>query len=438
MIKTYDDEISEMFQDDIINNKKRSSISITFQVTDNCNLACTYCYQINKGKHVMPLSVAQKFIDMLLENNEYTKQYIDTENTIACILDFIGGEPLLEIDLIDDIIQYFVKRAIELNHPWQYNYRVSICSNGVLYNTEKVQKFMQKYRNILSFSISIDGNKELHDSCRVFPDGSGSYDIAIAGVQHFRENFYDVPSTKMTIAPGNVNYLYDAIINLIDIGYKDISLNCVFEEGWTTEHASIMYKELTKIANYLLDNDLEDKIYLSIFDERLFCPKDPRDDTNWCGGNGKMLALDWKGDIYPCLRYMESSLGNEVSPYIIGNVNDGLNCKPEHQKCVECLQKVNRLTQSTQECIDCPIAEGCAWCQAYNYQASGGDINKRATYICIMHQSRALANAYYWNLKYWKHDIFTRMKIWLPDEKALQIIDEKELNFLKLLQYPIE
>lgn len=55
----------------------------------------------------------------------------------------------------------------------------SICSNGVLYRDEKVQAFLRKWANRLSFSVTIDGNKELHDSCRVFPDGSPSYDIAV-------------------------------------------------------------------------------------------------------------------------------------------------------------------------------------------------------------------------------------------------------------------
>lgn len=73
-------------------------------------------------------------------------------------------------------MDYFVKRMIETDHPWQYNWRISISSNGVLYFNPEVQKFINKWMNHLSFNISIDGNKKLHDSCRVFPDGSGSYD----------------------------------------------------------------------------------------------------------------------------------------------------------------------------------------------------------------------------------------------------------------------
>jgi uncharacterized protein len=151
-----------------------------------------------------------------------------------------------------------------------------------------------------------------------------------------------------------------------------------------------------------------------------------------------MISVDYKGDIYPCIRYMESSLGTDVPPVIIGNVYDGIMHHPEHKECVKCMRAITRLTESSKECLECPIAEGCAECAAYNYQDSGGCWNKRATYICIMHKARALANCYYWNMKYWKHGDLKRFKLWLPDEEALKIISQEELDNLKLLQFPLE
>ena len=266
------------------------------------------------------------------------------------------------MDLIDQILEYFIKRTIETNHPWQYNWRISISSNGTLYFDSNVQSFIKKWFNHLSFSISIDGNKELHDSCRVFPDGKGSYDIAIAGVEHFTNELHGTMGSKMTIAPDNIMHLYTAVQNLIQIGYIDINLNCVFEKGWTKNHATILYNQLTQLADYILENNLENQVDISMFDEHMFHPKEETDIQNWCGGNGAMIAVDWKGDIYPCIRYMESSLGNEIEPIIIGNVYDGLLPTIKCQKCVKALKAINRINQSTQECITCPIAEGCAWC----------------------------------------------------------------------------
>lgn len=412
-----------------------SIFNITFQVTDDCNLRCSYCYQINKGHHKMPLDIAKKFIDMLLDNDESTQQYVNTYSKQAAVLDFIGGEPFLEVELMDQIIDYFIEQTILKNHPWQYNFRVSISSNGTLYFTPEVQNFIKKHANHLSLGITVDGDKELHDSCRVFADGSGSYDTAIAAVHHFAENYGGSMNSKVTLAPANIHLTYQALKHLINEGYPQINCNCVFEKGWTLEHATTLYYELKKLADYMLDNNIECDI--SIFTENAFHPMPLEDNQNWCGGNGQMIAVDYKGDIYPCVRYMESSLGCDVAPIIIGNVYDGLMQDAKCKACIKALKAVDRLTQSTEECINCPIAQGCAWCQAYNYQDSG-DFNHRATYICIMHQARALANSYYWNRYYLQNNQDNkRMKLWLEDEKALQIIPIEELALLKLLQYPV-
>ena len=423
--------------EDPIDDNPNLTADVTFQVTDACNLCCSYCYQINKGQHRMSFETAKKFIDMLLDNDESTRQYVDTRSKKAVVIDFIGGEPFLEVELMDQICDYFVEQMILKDHPWQYNYRFSIASNGTLYFTPAVQAFLKKHLHNTSFSISIDGNKKLHDACRVFPDGSGSYDIAIAAVHHYIDELGGSMGSKMTLAPSNIQYTYDAVVGLIEEGYTSINLNCVYEKGWTLEHATILYYQLKKIAEYLIDNELDEKVYLSIFEEHFFRPKDEDDIQNWCGGNGSMIAVDYKGDIYPCIRYMESSLGSEVPPIIIGNVDTGIMQDDVCKACVAQLKSVDRKTQSTEECFNCNIAEGCAWCQAYNYQDSGGNVNHRATYICVMHRARALANSYYWNLKYHHNNEKKRMKIWLEDEKSLEIIPPEELALLKLLQYPI-
>lgn len=436
----YQDVISR-FYPFLYNREKETNkiqtANVTFQVTDACNLRCTYCYQINKGHHAMPLEVAQKFIDMLLDNDENTQQYIDTRACDAIIIEFIGGEPFLEVELMDQIIEYFIKRMIETDHPWQYNWRIAISSNGTLYFEPKVQAFIKKWIKYLSFNISIDGNKQLHDTCRIFPDGTGSYDKAIAGVRHYVDVLGGYMGSKMTLAPNNIIYTFEAVVGLIQQGYKDIYLNCIFEKGWEEKDATILYKQLKQLSDYILENNLEDELYISMYEENMFHPKDRNDTQNWCGGNGSMISVDWKGDIYPCIRYMESSLGNNIEPIIIGNVNDGIMTNAKCRNCIMTLKGVNRINQSIEECINCPIAEGCAWCQAYNYQEFG-DFHHRATYICVMHKARALANAYFWNLYYWKHGEAKRFKIWLPDEECLKIISEEELQELKALQFPIE
>ena len=168
----------------------------------------------------MSLDVGKQAIDFLLNSTPENNPYINPSNTPAIIIDFIGGEPLLAIDLIEELIKYFKQRTIELNHPWTIRHRFSICSNGIDYFNPKFQNLLKKYGNEISFSISIDGTKKLHDACRIFPDGRGSYDIAIQGVKHYMEHYNKNLDSKMTLAPANLKYLYESFYNLVAIGYK--------------------------------------------------------------------------------------------------------------------------------------------------------------------------------------------------------------------------
>lgn len=395
--------------------------TITFQITDDCNLCCSYCYQINKGHHKMPFEIAKTLIDELLHNDKLIENYVKSKNSLGVILEFIGGEPLLEVDLIDQIIDYFIEQCITLHHPWIDRFRVSICSNGVLYFTPKVQEFIKKHQTHLSFSISIDGNKKLHDTCRVFPDGTGSYDLAIKAAKHYMKHYDKNLGSKMTLSIDNINYTFLALINLWDNGYNYIHANCVYEKGWTIEHARVLYNELKKVADYLLDNHLEKIKGTSILNLDLSQQKNISD-QNFCGGNGNMLAVDYKGDLYPCLRYMESSIGQNQSPYIIGNINDGIGYNQQTKDMIAGLD-VTYKSQSPQGCLDCPVSSECGWCSALNYQEFG-TINKRTTYTCLMHKARVLANYYYQNKMGGNYPFL------INRQDAIDIIGEDETNYL--------
>ena len=236
--------------------------------------------------------------------------------------------------------------------------------------------------------------------------------------------------TKMTLSPENIHHTYDAILNLIALGYKSISLNCVYEEGWTIEHAKVLYQELKKIADWLFETDSFRKYRISMFNENLFKPINPAENKNYCGGVGKaMLSFDYKGRAFSCIRYMESSLNGKQEPYSIGNIN-GLGIQSDEQNHLDFLKSITRRSQSTDECFNCSIGSGCGWCSAYNYECFGTP-NKRATFICWMHKARALANNYYYNKGHYLLNEPERMTIYLNKEDALQIISNEEWDILK-------
>lgn len=114
------------------------SKDITFIVTKDCQLACKYCYLVGKNtKERMTWEVAKSAIDYILDHEKEM-----TEESV--IWDFIGGEPFLEIDLIDKICDYIKLQMFQRNHHWFNSYRFSFSTNGINYHTAKVQNFSRK------------------------------------------------------------------------------------------------------------------------------------------------------------------------------------------------------------------------------------------------------------------------------------------------------
>lgn len=413
------------------NSKKILTRNFTFQVTDACNLACTYCYQINKKTRRMSFEVAKQAVDNLLTGDKGFDQYFNCEEYPAIILEFIGGEPFLEIELIDKTVDYFREKAISMKHPWANKFMISICSNGVLYRDPRVQRFLQKNYNVISFSVTVDGTQELHDACRVFPDGSPSYHIAHDAAIDWINRGYSLGS-KITIAPDNVKYLSESLFAMIEDGYFEINANCVFEEGWKLEHAQEFYRQCKMFTDKFHEKYDADEYSFLLFQSIKNGPMPLNDIDNWCGGTGQMLAMDPEGKLYPCLRYMESSLGNIQKPMIIGDVFSGLMQKECEKHCVQCLHKITRRTQSTDQCFYCPIASGCAWCSAHNYQVFG-TVDKRSTFTCDMHKAQTLGTVYYFNKYHQKMKDGKVEHLWVPKKWAIPIIGEGEYEMLATL-----
>jgi len=369
--------------------------TITFVVTEACPLRCSYCYECNKDHSArMSKETARAAVDMIL-HPERTKGYINMAQDKGVILDFIGGEPLLEPELLEYITDYFKMKVTMMDHPWKNHYMFSVTSNGIPWKDPAVKRFIQKNAGRLSLTVTVDGDKTLHDSCRVFPDGSGSYEEAVEAVRFFRQ-YVRMTNTKATFAPGNIQYISKSIPHLFSLGFTDIHANCVYEEGWTLEDAQLFYSELVKLADWMVDEKVYEYGACSIFTDTIGKYQGPEETQNWCGGDGKMLAIGTDGRAFPCIRYMSYSLSNpDAKEICIGDVWEGLQ-SPEENQALRCLTCLTRQSQSTQECLDCPVSTGCGWCSAYNYDRYG-TANKRATFICWTHRARCMANAYYWN-----------------------------------------
>lgn len=424
MKRSFNDEV-------ILRNQKRDPLAtcrnITFQVTDDCCLKCSYCYQTHKGHNFMSKETAYKIVDLLFKlYDEDVEGAVINHHTCGIILDFIGGEPFMNVEVMDATMEYFMNKCYELDHPWLTNFRACISSNGILYFDPKVQTFLDKYGNFVSLNITIDGPKEIHDACRLDYDGNGSFDRAFAAWEAQAKKFgAEYMHTKVTIAPENLDQLETIFDFFLSRGCKELNANPIFEHPWTEEEAKKYYKILIKLADRLL---LDDDAQSNLFSKTKGTPLLSTETSNWCGGTSAMLAFDPDGNAYPCLRYMPSSLGTDRPPIVIGNTN-GIYNTPEYKAIYEDMHAVTRQSQSTQECLDCHIASGCAWCSGWNYQETGS-YNKRSTRICWMHRAEALANVYYWNNYYIKHNKHERFPLYLSRDIARHIITDEEYDSL--------
>lgn len=361
------------------------SVILTFSVTDMCNLACSYCYMVNKNrKRRMTFEIAKKIVDYVLNN-----EYLCKEE--AVVWDFIGGEPLLEMELIEQICDYIVAKMYIMKHKWFHKYRFSFSTNGTLFHEKKVQDFIFKHRGHCWFSFSLDGIKEKHDLSRKKLDGTGSYDDVVNNIPLYLKYFPEA-SAKATFAHDDLPYLKDSIIHIWNLGIKTAASNVVYEDVWQDGDDIIFEKQLMELADYVIDNELWDQYSTSFFNSNVGLPIDAVTlNRNRCVAGDKSLAFDCEGNFYPCVRFLDMCF-EEKNKVIVGNINDGLN--------MDFLRSFISLTwknQSSQECNNCDVGSGCGWCTAHNYEISGNDtIYERSTAICKMHKANARANHYFW------------------------------------------
>ena len=371
-----------------------TSKNITFIVTKDCQLACKYCYLVGKNsKERMSWEVAKQAVDYILCHESDFKEE-------SVIWDFIGGEPFLEIELIDRICDYIKKEMYVRNHHWFDSYRFSFSTNGINYHDSKVQRFIEKNHLHLSIGITIDGTKFKHDLNRVYKNSErGSYDDVVRNIPLWLSQFPGA-GTKVTISSEDLPYIEESVIHLFSLGIHEVNINCVFENVWKDGDDKIFENQLIQLADKIIDGGLYQDNTCSFFSETIGKPLDKLlQNQNWCGA-GMMLAVDANGIFYPCTRFAQYSLRDKKA-WTIGTVNDGID-----KNKIRGFLCLDRCTQSNQECIDCEVASGCAWCQGENYDAADTPtVYQRATAICKMHKARVRANNYYWNKLYRKLEL---------------------------------
>lgn len=368
---------------------RTTTANIVIVLTEDCQLRCSYCYIVGKNNfNRNSYATITKGIDILL-NNEYMQE---ADNAV---FSFIGGEPLIEIDLLSDVTEYILSKVKKTCHKWNGKIKFQITTNGLLYDSKKVQEYILLHHDILDINISIDGTKDKHNINRIFKNGEGSYDKVYSNVKLWVEQ-YKRTSTKMVISHEDLPFVAESAIHLLQTGLTFIDMNLVVEDTWHTGDDVVFEGQLMKLADYLIDNSIDSMEHLSLFKTNLFLPFRINGYANPCGDYNVTIGVD--GRFYSCIRFQKYSLRTK-KPRTIGNIYDGIN-----SNLLRPFLSMDNNSVFSDRCKKCEFAKGCRWCAAENYDASdNGTLFQRTETVCSLHKSIVKVSRYYFRrlgLKY--------------------------------------
>ena len=367
----------ELFTKDTYENymmdfKKRPTVvkALCLHIAHDCNLACRYCFAEEGEYHgrraLMSFETGKKALDFLIANSG---------NRRNLEVDFFGGEPLMNWQVVKDLVAY--GREQEKIH--NKNFRFTLTTNGVLLNDEIMEFANKEMGNVV---LSIDGRKEVHDHMRPFRKGAGSYDLIVPKFQKFAESRnQDKYYVRGTFTHHNLDFSND-VLHLADLGFKQISVEPVVAadtEDYAIREEDIpqIKEEYDKLAKEMIAREKAGKGF-NFFHFMIDLTGGPcvYKRLSGCGSGTEYLAVTPWGDFYPCHQFV----GEEQ--FLMGNVDEGIT-RPE----IRCdFSKCNVYTKES--CKDCFARFYCSGgCSANAYNFSGS-INGAYEIGCEMQKKR--------------------------------------------------
>lgn len=396
--------------------QRKEGFTVTINTTEDCNLRCKYCYEINKCNKNLSVDKAKKFIDMILGDPDPACLLNDKQELYrnlykkGIIFDFIGGDALIDVNFLDEMFSYISKALLVRNYPnkpyWNGNYMFSLSTNGTLFKRKEVRDFCEKWRNTLSLGVSIDGCPEIHDLNRVYPDGRGSMKDVLEWWPWYQKTFPGSSNhTKATCNRDSIYYLYDSLKFMHEeMNINKIYMNFIMEDtGCTEEDYKELDNQLGRCIQYVLDHDNE--LYWSMLDDAMFAKAHLSTgldwkERGWCG-SGAMPALGIDGKIYPCFRWLNHTQNSNVGNLSVGSIEEGLNHKENFLKVREGAYRCN--CTKDEKCRSCEFESACSYCIGGCYSEFGEF--KRTTYICEITKLLVKWARIYWQEYNKKHGL---------------------------------
>ncbi|MFR5602219.1 MAG: thioether cross-link-forming SCIFF peptide maturase [Lachnospiraceae bacterium] len=309
----------ELFTKDVYLNyvtdfKKRETVvkALCLHIAHDCNLACKYCFAEEGEYHgrraLMSFEVGKKALDFLIANSG---------NRRNLEVDFFGGEPLMNWDVVKQLVEYGRSKEAEFNK----RFRFTITTNGILLNDEIMEFCNREMSNVV---LSLDGRKEINDFMRPSRNGKGSYDIIVPKFQKFAKERGDKDYyVRGTFTRNNLDFSQD-VLHFADLGFEQISIEPVVslpEEPFAIceEDLPKIMEEYDKLAVEFIKRKKEGRGF-NFFHFMIDLKQGPcvAKRLSGCGSGTEYLAVTPWGDLYPCHQFV----GEEG--FLLGNVDTGV------------------------------------------------------------------------------------------------------------------
>ncbi len=362
----------DIYEDYIKDFKQRSTVvkALCLHIAHDCNLACRYCFaeegEYKGHRELMSFEVGKKALDFLIQNSG---------NRRNLEVDFFGGEPLMNWQVVKDLVRY----GREQEEIHNKKFRFTLTTNGILLDDEVMDFVNREMSNVV---LSIDGRKEVNDRMRPSRNGKGSYELILPKFQKLAEsrnqtNYY----VRGTFTHNNLDFSED-VKHLADLGFKQISVEPVValpEDSYaiTEEDLPILYEEYDRLAKLMLEYKKQGKDF-NFFHFMIDLSGGPcvAKRLSGCGSGTEYLAVTPWGDLYPCHQFVG------IPEFLMGNVDEGI-VKPELR---EEFKQCN--VYSKDKCKDCFAKFYCSGGCAANSYKFHQDINDAYDIGCKLQRKR--------------------------------------------------
>ena len=285
----------EQFSDMMVSSPVKA---MCLHVAHDCNLRCSYCFastgDFGEGRKLLDADTGKKAIDFLLTQSKGRKNLE---------LDFFGGEPLMNFEVVKEIVAYARSKEKEYNK----NFRFTITTNGMLLNDDIIDYINREMSNIV---LSIDGRKEVNDRVRVRCDKTGSYDKIVPNYQKLvAKRGQDQYYVRGTFTKYNLDFAKD-VMHLNDIGFDQVSVEPVVADpqqpyALTESDLPQIFDEYENLAKQLIEKKKNGKGF-NFFHFMLDLDQGPCaiKRLRGCGCGNEYVAVTPDGDIYPCHQFV--------------------------------------------------------------------------------------------------------------------------------------